>query len=145
MEYTSQIKTSVKKSSTIPNTSTIISYLVGSDSDENFTVNSVQELTFAYTKGTFDSFGFDLEASGFTLANVSSIKAFVFNDDSIKYNMNDVRFLVELGATSIGEMSQFDMSNLSGLTDTIKITGIASDNTLIDDDKVIVNVVIAIK
>ena len=142
MRHKTITRTETQKSDSTSNNSVVQSYIVGSNVDVNFTVKSVEELCFQYTKATFEDFKFDL-AARYTLADVSSVKVFVHNDNPDNFTLNDMRFTVSVAGTDMCDISCFELSNVASLTgNNIAFNGISSTDTDVADDIVVVYVVV---
>lgn len=144
MQYKSITKVDIAKGNNTSTTSSTVSYITGTNADENFTVSNIIEYCQSFTKGTFDDFVLDVSALH-AIADVTSVKAFVCNDDELNVSLNDIRFTTTVGAAEIGDVSSFEVANSTGLTSNITFTGVAVTEEAVADDNVVVYVIITTK
>lgn len=128
MRLVTNLIAKITKTDVFQNSNIVNSFIEGSNTDANYTIGSITDLSIQKTKGTFDDFIFDLEASSFDKTKVTSINAFVFNDDKLTYSLNDTRFEVKIGGVKLCDTAQFALTNVDGLADNIVITGLASSS-----------------
>ncbi len=117
----------ITQSSSLPNLSDLKSYLRGNGCEDNsFLVQNVHQKVVEIKAGddlpsSLDIFDFfNLDAGDVTFVHLQ-----MFNSDPEEYNVNDIRFSLQLGGVDIGDHSLFALYNIQNFNSDIVITAVS--------------------
>src|ERR1700754_635366 len=117
MEVNFSVGLKIIQSTSLVNPSEIQSYLKGGGFDDNdFKIENLHQKVIEVPAGgsissidVFDFFGLVSE-------DVTFVHIQVYNTEPDNFNLNDIRFSIDVGSVGMGDMSQFTLANMKNFT-----------------------------